>query len=121
MGKRGELWFVGQFILFCVIVLAPFIEPSPFALGVRLLGAILLAGGVVVCVMAYRQLGSSHSPWATPTEKGQLVTSGIYRFVRHPVYAGWILGSLGWELFTGSWLGVGAAATLFIFYDFRAR
>jgi protein-S-isoprenylcysteine O-methyltransferase Ste14 len=54
-------------------------------------------------------------------ERDELVTTGIYGHVRHPIYAGWCLRSLGFEAVTGSLPGVSVAAALFVFYDLKAR
>ncbi len=121
MGKRGELWFVIQFILFCAMILAPFIQHSDWPLLVRALGVVTLACGAIIGVLGYRTLAGSHSPWATPGEAAHLVTTGIYRVIRHPIYAGWILGALGLEVAAASLLGVGVAAAVFVFYDLRSR
>jgi len=54
-------------------------------------------------------------------ETGTFVSTGIYSRIRHPIYAGWILGTLGLELVARSSLGIGVAVALFVFYDFRTR
>jgi protein-S-isoprenylcysteine O-methyltransferase Ste14 len=66
----------------------PFLQrvAVPRLLGVLGLG--VLASDVTVAVAGYRALGSSHSPWTTPAADGRLVTAGIYRRLRHPIYAG---------------------------------
>jgi len=45
----------------------------------------------------------------------------MYQFMRHPIYAGWILVALGWALLSGSQLGVGVALAGGIFYDLKSR
>jgi len=121
MEKRGLFWFVAQFIFFCAILFAPVIESFDGPLWLRAFGLLLLVGGATLAVLGYRALGGSHSPWTTPVEGGRLVTVGAYGFVRHPIYAGWILGALGWELLTCSLLGIGVAVALFVFYDLKSR
>jgi Phospholipid methyltransferase len=93
--------------LFLALLAAPFLQHLDAPLLVRLLGLVLLAGGIVVAVAGYRALGSSHSPWTTPIDDGRLVKTGIYARIRHPIYTGWCLGALGGELLAGSILGVG--------------
>jgi len=56
-------------------------------------GALLLFSGVAVLMG-----GSSFSIFPRPIGGGQLVESGPYRIVRHPVYSGLILGGLGFAL-----------------------
>jgi protein-S-isoprenylcysteine O-methyltransferase Ste14 len=66
-------------------------------------------------------LGANLSPFPKPIEGGTLVTSGVYRFVRHPIYTGLILGTLGWSVWNANLLGVGLAVLLFVFFDLKSR
>ena len=121
MNRRGKLWFILQSIIFCAILLAPFIERSSCPAFLRIIGLLLLISGIIVAVLGYRTLGSSHSPGIRPVEEGHLVVEGIYRFVRHPVYMGWFLATLGFELLVCSVLGVGVAIGGLIFSDLKSR
>jgi protein-S-isoprenylcysteine O-methyltransferase Ste14 len=49
------------------------------------------------------------------------VTSGVYGLVRHPIYTGLILGTLGWSLWNANLLGAGLALLLFVFFDLKSR
>jgi protein-S-isoprenylcysteine O-methyltransferase Ste14 len=47
------------------------------------------------------------------TDRAQhVVSSGPYRYVRHPMYAGFVLYALGTTLLLGSWYGVPGALIL---------
>jgi protein-S-isoprenylcysteine O-methyltransferase Ste14 len=64
------------------------------------IGAVVFAGGIALAVSSRVQLGRN---WGMPmTEKAEpeLVTSGPYRFVRHPIYSGLLAGLLGTALVT---------------------
>ena len=54
---------------------------------------ILLAS--IVMLKAIKDLGSNLSPLPRPIANGSLTTSGIYRFIRHPMYYSLILISFG--------------------------
>ena len=96
MNRRGGPWFVVQFLSFVALLGAPMVRRRRPALVVRVLGLGLLGAGAAVAVAGYRDLGESHSPRTTPNEERcGLVMTGIYGHVRHPIYAGWCLGSLG--------------------------
>lgn len=47
--------------------------------------------------------------------------TGAYAVVRHPIYAGVILMSLGWGLYQASWLVLLYAAALFVLFDLKSR
>jgi protein-S-isoprenylcysteine O-methyltransferase Ste14 len=64
------------------------------------IGAVVFASGIVLAVRARVHLGRN---WGMPmTEKAEpeLVTSGPYRVVRHPVYSGLLAALLGTALIT---------------------
>lgn len=121
MGKRGELWFAFQLVLFAIIFLAPAIAPFDFPIELRLLGVPILIVGGIFGTFGLLSLGSNLSPFPKPIEGGQLVTTGAYRFVRHPIYAGLIIGTLGWGMIAATLLGIVLAIALFIFFDIKSR
>jgi protein-S-isoprenylcysteine O-methyltransferase Ste14 len=41
--------------------------------------------------------------------------------VRHPIYTGWILGTVGLEVAAQSSVGVGVAIALLVFFDLKSR
>jgi protein-S-isoprenylcysteine O-methyltransferase Ste14 len=66
----------------------------------ELVGAVIFAAGLALAVWARVHLGRN---WGMPmTEKAEpeLVTSGPYRFIRHPIYSGLLLAVLGTALAT---------------------
>lgn len=121
MGKRGEAWVALQLVIFALILLAPRVSQYPFPDWLRGLGLVFLLAGGMVGTMGVLSLGPSLSAFPKPKEGASLVTSGIYQFVRHPIYSGLILGSFGWALLTDSLLGVPLAFILLIFFDLKSR
>ena len=121
MGRRGEGWFVVQLVLFAIILLAPPVPPMTFPLWLRILGLGILVIGGVFGTGGVLALGSNLTAFPRPIAGGTLVTTGVYSYVRHPIYTGLILGTLGLGLFRASLLGIGLAVVLFIFFDLKAR
>jgi protein-S-isoprenylcysteine O-methyltransferase Ste14 len=83
------------------------------------IGAVLFASGVALAVWARIHLGRN---WGMPmTEKAEpeLITSGPYRFVRHPIYSGLLLGLLGTALVTNL-IGLIAVAVLGGYFYYSA-
>jgi len=63
-----------------------------------------IIGGLIVtwCVMAFFKIGKgTPSPTDPPTV---LVTSGLYRWTRNPIYVGGLLIVLGHYLYSQSWI-----------------
>lgn len=87
----------------------------------RVIGIFLSLAGVIVLIFALLQLSDSLSPFPTPKTDARLVTSGMYRYVRHPIYMGILVAALGVGLSLASmWKLVVTLALLILFY-FKAR
>src|SRR5215831_10419409 len=69
-----------------------FTPVHPVASGV---GAILCLAGMSILAWARRCLGRNWSQTVSVKEGHELVTSGPYRVIRHPMYAGGLLACLG--------------------------
>jgi protein-S-isoprenylcysteine O-methyltransferase Ste14 len=50
-----------------------------------------------------------------------LISDGIYRRLRHPIYAGLILLALGWSLLTASVLALVLTGAFAVLLDLKAR
>ncbi|HYR96165.1 MAG TPA: isoprenylcysteine carboxylmethyltransferase family protein [Candidatus Binatus sp.] len=74
--------------------------------GTRYLGLALLAVGGVLRVWPMFVLGRRFSALVAIQEGHELVTNGLYRFIRHPSYLGALLGYTGWVLVFRSGLGL---------------
>lgn len=65
-------------------------------------GVALVAAGVAFAVWARLTLGGNWSGTVTLKEGHTLVQRGPYRWVRHPIYTGLLLASLGTAVVSGS-------------------
>jgi protein-S-isoprenylcysteine O-methyltransferase Ste14 len=61
-------------------------------------GALLFACGIALAVWARLHLGRNWGMPMTQRAEPELVTSGPYRFVRHPIYSGLLIALLGTAL-----------------------
>ncbi|HEY9648338.1 MAG TPA: isoprenylcysteine carboxylmethyltransferase family protein [Chroococcidiopsis sp.] len=127
-GQRGEYWVVAQGLLLLGFVLLPVYRPAAIApLLADIAGwtlAIAIALGVVAALFLGKglfDLGQSLTPLPYPREDGQLVESGVYGIVRHPIYSGVLFGAIAWAVYTISLSHALAAIALLIFFDAKAR
>jgi len=67
------------------------------ALSLAVAGAVTSALGVI----SFRRAGTTVNPMK-PESSSSLVTSGIYRLTRNPMYLGFLLVLLGWAVFLSS-------------------
>lgn len=70
----------------------------------RYLGLGLYTGGNVISFYALRALGKQYSGYVTLQENHQLVVTGIYGVIRHPIYLRALMVFVGLPLLFRSWL-----------------
>jgi protein-S-isoprenylcysteine O-methyltransferase Ste14 len=75
------------------------LRPAPFAAGV-----VLYAAGLWLFHRSHADLGEFWSITLEVREKHRLVTEGVYRRIRHPMYSALFLYSLGQALVVPNWL-----------------
>jgi len=79
------------------------------------IGALLFACGIALAVWARLHLGRNWGMPMTQRAEPELVTSGPYRFIRHPIYSGLLTAMLGTAL-VDSLLGLIVVAALVAFF-----
>jgi len=68
------------------------IQASPFS---YFLGILIIIISFIIMLVSIKDLGRNLSPFPRPINNSNLVTSGIYRFIRHPMYYSLIFISIG--------------------------
>ena len=100
---------LGGFLLWCPKFSGPLnLRLTPHTDWVRISGAVVCVLGLLVAIWARRTLGSNWSSEVAFKKGHELVKTGPYRFVRHPIYSGLLLMCLGTAIVVGrfhSWLG----------------
>lgn len=128
---RGRVFWSGELRIRIVIVAAAVVLARLGALRDRhvhadpplaVLGLVLFASGLGLAVWARLHLGRN---WGTPMSRKlepQLVTSGPYRLVRHPIYSGILAAGVGTVLaLNWVWLSVVALAGAYFLYSAKVE
>ena len=68
------------------------IQVTPFS---YYLGFLIIIIAFIILLVAIKDLGRNLSPFPRPIKNSNLVTKGIYRFTRHPMYYSLIFISFG--------------------------
>lgn len=113
------LFVLVQFGLLAVIILLPPGDVWPVPAWLDTVGFVLEVVGALVLVVACVNLGRSLTPLPTPIDHAVLQVRGLYRFVRHPIYAGIIALVVGVSLRSAS--AAVAAASLVLIGWFMAK
>ena len=119
---KGNLLVLGQFILlgFLIFYPASSINYGSFGILVTLAIAVLLAIGLVILGLSFLALGKSLTAHPIPTKQGELVTDGLYRFARHPIYTGVLAVGLAMTLSGGLFPHVLFFIALVVLLNYKA-
>ncbi|MGZ5491897.1 MAG: methyltransferase family protein [Nitrososphaeraceae archaeon] len=116
--KRKDILLVTiQFILLTIFYI-PFISKVfQTPLIIKYVGAIVSILGFLIIVIAILQLNKNLTPFPTPKKNGALIKTGLYKYVRHPIYSGIFMAAIGIAFYTGSyWQFVISFMLLILFY-----
>jgi protein-S-isoprenylcysteine O-methyltransferase Ste14 len=126
--SRGESYVLVQLLLMLLVLFGPTELPgiprwgAPWATVTLVSGLVLGGVGLVLTALGTLALGNRNlSAFPRPKDGAGLVTTGAYAIVRHPIYSGVSLMSLGWALARRSPLTLGYAFMLLIFFDIKSR
>lgn len=125
-GEKGEYWVIVQAVLLLGLLVLPtvpvpglMIEP-PLLYGLWAIAAACTLMAAVFLGKGLLDLGQSLTPLPYPREDGQLVQTGVYAIVRHPIYSGVVFAVLAIALYRLSGTHLLAALVFFIFFNAKA-
>lgn len=115
------IWFVTVSSIFIAALISwmtdfPIVPNANFryvGIGIMLIGMVLRAASIVT-------LGRMFTYNVAIREGHTLMTSRLYRFVRHPSYTGFLITFIGYGLALNNWFGI-AIACLPVFIVFARR
>lgn len=85
------------------------------------LGVAIAGAGIAIAIWARRTLGENWSDKVVLKVDHQLIRSGPYAYVRHPIYTGVLLAVGGTALAIGEWRGVLALLLIGTSYLIKAK
>lgn len=124
LGPRGEGWVVIQGVLLVMTAVAGSLGPAwagPFRVATSVVGVCLITGGGALAVRGLRDLRDALTPLPYPRADAELVETGVYRLVRHPIYGGLVLAAMGWGLLMASPAALVGSAVLLGFFELKSR
>ena len=83
----------------------------------NLLGVLLVAVGIVLNLMADKSFKESETSVKPLEESARLVTTGVFRLSRHPMYLGFVLILLGAAVLSGSMTPFLVVLVFLVFMD----
>ena len=120
-----RLWLVWVPMVALHAQAAPFAVPAwaregPYA-AIRVVGALVAIGALVATIECWKRMGRNWRMAVTPGEKTELVTTGLYRSIRHPIYALSILLVAATAFVLPTWPMIAIALTNATLVNLKAR
>ncbi|MBD2020228.1 isoprenylcysteine carboxylmethyltransferase family protein [Leptolyngbya sp. FACHB-36] len=125
-GQRGEYWVLVQAVLLIAFAVLPVYRLDGLVLtpseqvGIWIGAAVLGLIASVLLLKSLLDLGRNLTPLPHPRDDGELVQSGVYGVVRHPLYSGVVLAALSWTLYQVSLSHLVGTIVLFLFFNAKA-
>jgi protein-S-isoprenylcysteine O-methyltransferase Ste14 len=94
---------------------------APPLFRVQVIAIVATCAGVALAIWARMMLGENWSARVTRKVGHELIRSGPYAYVRHPIYTGLLLATAGTALFLGQWKGLVALVVVLIAETFKAK
>mmetsp|Transcript_34063 Transcript_34063/g.70329 ORF Transcript_34063/g.70329 Transcript_34063/m.70329 type:complete len:420 (+) Transcript_34063:115-1374(+) len=103
-GTRGEKYLAVIFVLSCSIIIGLHsVLEMVIRFFIGLSASIYVVVGLGLIVTGMFELKSNLSLFYLPIDRNKLVTSGVFRMVRHPVYGGLLLLCIGLSITSQRW------------------
>ncbi|CAN5623933.1 hypothetical protein BH11BAC3_BH11BAC3_46160 [soil metagenome] len=106
------------FILFLFRV--PSIDCSIYR-SMQYAGLVAAIVGLVIIIAALVSLNKNISPFPSPRHQAVLITNGVFKFLRHPIYTGILMTISGLGLYTENTLRLLIFLLLLLLFIFKAQ
>ncbi|MBL0308185.1 MAG: isoprenylcysteine carboxylmethyltransferase family protein [Bacteroidetes bacterium] len=109
-----------QLVLFVIYLFR--ISPIDFVIigWIKSIGLMLAVGGCIVLIAALITLNKNLSPFPTPKQTAELIQTGLYKYIRHPIYTGILFMALGYGLYSENTLRLIIFVLLIILFKLKA-
>ncbi|MCL6462630.1 Protein-S-isoprenylcysteine O-methyltransferase Ste14 [Flavobacterium micromati] len=88
---------------------------------IKYIGLIVSITGFIILALSVLQLNKNLTVFPTPKSDSELITFGMYKFSRHPIYTGLILFTFGYAFYKVSWLKLVISLSLFLLFYFKTN
>lgn len=104
-----------------VLVLVGVLPAVPLAPAAALVGLVLAVAGYGLAVLAQQTMGRSWRIGVDPKERTDLITHGVFGYVRNPIFTAMIAAQAGTTLLAPTWLAILGLALLVAGVELQVR
>ncbi|GBD25601.1 hypothetical protein HRbin30_00925 [bacterium HR30] len=122
---RGGGWVLVQLPVLLALIVTPLKTGAALVLWpathpLQIAGMLAVLVGIGLGLASALTLRRALTPFPRPLAGAPLKQSGVYAWVRHPMYAGVLLAALGWSAWCLSTAGVLVTLGAAVFFDRKA-
>ena len=122
VASRKDILFVAaQFILFAAYLFEIPELRLEFPDNADWVNLILAGTGIVIILIALLQLNKNLSPFPTPRRNSELVVTGPFSYVRHPIYSGIMMTTFFMAIYSDSGYKLIICLLLVILFYFKSE
>lgn len=78
-----------------------------------------IVAGIAIILISFFQLNKNLSPFPSPKENSELITTGLFSRIRHPIYSGILLLAFSFALYQNSGFKILISFFLLILFYFK--
>lgn len=119
--KKDIICVVTQFFLFALYFIDWNFYSYQLPVWLNYIAIFFVVVGLLVVLFGILSLNVNFSPFPTPKTNSSLISHGIYKYVRHPVYSGIIIALLAYAFFSSSAFRLLITAGLAIVFYFKTK
>lgn len=109
-----------QFLLFGLYAF-DFLPSFDLPQSLKMLGLVVAIIGFIISALSVLQLNKNLTVFPTPKTDSELITFGMYKLSRHPIYTGLILFTFGYAFYKVSFLKLVIAFVLLLLFYFKTK
>lgn len=117
---KDYLYVSIQFLLFGLYAF-DFLPSFDLPQSLKILGLVVAIIGFIISALSVLQLNKNLTVFPTPKTDSELITFGMYKFSRHPIYTGLILFTFGYAFYKVSFLKLVIALILLFLFYFKTK
>jgi len=117
----GWLFVAIQGVILVALIVIPGSDAWPTPSWVHAVATVAIFGGLALIGVASLKLGPGITPTPMPSSMGRLTTTGLYQWMRHPIYTGVLTIVIGMVAQSGNWVSLAIGFGAFAFFSVKAR
>ena len=75
----------------------------------------------IIITVSLIQLNKNLSPFPSPKSGSKLITNGLYKYIRHPIYTGILFFAVGYALYINSFYKILISIFLGVLFYFKSK